>query len=692
MRTLFALLLSAAGLMAQTVETIPFRTVLLPSNEVPPVTGVNATGAGTVWVHVVRDASGNITSGSIDFQADVTFPGAVTINGFHIHRAPAGQSGDIVISTGLGAGNTVAIDASGKGQILRQVQFGTGSNQPGVDVVRDLIANPQNFYLNIHTSDNPAGVIRGQLVRADMIVLMGLMSTANENPPIANSNAAGVATVVLLRTRGDGGAVNSGYAIFNLNYTGFPADTTFTGFHIHTGGASVNGPVVLNTGIGGGANAVAVGPSGSGTLHREFEVNIASTASLNALNALFDSAPENLYINAHTPANPGGEIRAQLRRTSSAQFQINLMTANEVPPVNINASAPSAFTLYTLRNADGTVAAGTAIFDVNPRFPASTTFTGLHIHSGPAGQNGPIVIESGVSGGGNSVTFDTGNGNIYRIVTVSSQAGIDALNGILRSPDRFYMNLHTTDNPGGSARAQLAAANTLLGSIGAVTSNPLTTVKTLAPGEIFTIYGQNLARVTSDLSGFSGLTTLPPGLNGVTVTVAGIAAPLYYVSATQINAQVPLNAPAGSQPVVVTTVNGASAAFNVTIAAAAPAIYVDPVSGIGAILKNSDFSVITPANPAAVGDIVLIYATGLGQTTPSLITGGFGSGAPFQMTAPVTVAIGGQNADVIYSIASPGFAGLYQTAVRIPAGVSGTVPVVLSLGNAASNTVNITVR
>src|SRR5438105_5494403 len=87
------------------------------------------------------------------------------------------------------------------------------------------------------------------------------------------------------------------------------------------------------------------------------------------------------------------------------------------------------------------------------------------------------------------------------------------------------------------------------------------------------------------------------------------------------------------------------------IAAAAPAIYFDPVSGTGAILKNSNFSLVTPDNPAKAGDVVLIYLTGMGQTTPSLQTGNLQPGTALNNTVQPTVTIGGQNAAIVYSIA-----------------------------------------
>jgi len=93
------------------------------------------------------------------------------------------------------------------------------------------------------------------------------------------------------------------------------------------------------------------------------------------------------------------------------------------------------------------------------------------------------------------------------------------------------------------------------------------------------------------------------------------------------------------------------------------------------------------------GEVLIIWATGLGQTTPALLTGALVSFPPQSDTATVTATIGGQDAKVIYSIASPGFAGLYQIAVTMPSGVAaGTAPVVLKMGSATSATVNIAVQ
>lgn len=683
----------ATAALADTVDTIPFLAQMSPANENPP-TNINATADALVWVHVVRDSAGKVTSGSVDFNVRYRFPGATTVTGLHIHSGAAGVNGPILIPTDVGGANAVPVDATGRGAIVKQVQFPAAPTLT-VDVIQDLLNNPQNYYINIHTTENPGGAMRAQLNRADMRVLMGLMTPANENPPIVGSNAFGIPTVIALRGHDTSGAFTSGWVIFNNTFSGFPADLLLTGFHIHSGPAGVNGPVIINTGIGGGANAVSVGPTGNGTLHYDVPINsgdAAFAAETATLNGLFDN-PNAYYINMHSTANAGGEIRSQLRTADRTDFQVAMSPANEVPPITgTNASAPAKISLYNLRGNDGAIVAGSAIFDVNYRgFAPGTIFTGLHIHDGPAGTNGPVTINTGLSAD-TSVTTDTGSGNVYRIVTVAAAPGIATLTAISQNPENAYVNMHTTVNPGGVVRSQLAAANTTRPSIGAATSNPDTKTTVLAPGEIFSIYGQNLAKSTSDLSGTYLLSGLPSALNGVQVTIGGKQAPLYFVSPGQINAQVPLDVSPGPQPVVVTTANGTSAAFSVTVAATAPAIYFDPASNTAAVLKNKDYSLVTAANPATAGDVLLVYLTGLGQTTPGLQTGSLQIGSVFGSTVPITATINGQNATVLYSIASPGFAGLYQAAISVPSGVSGNQTLLIKTGTATSNAVTIPIR
>ena len=672
--TLIALLfLCSYGLMAQRAVTVIFLAVMQPSNEVPAITDTSSANA-IIYLHAIVDNAGTVVSGSVDFDISTKFSGAVTATGLHIHNAAVGINGPIVIPTDVnGTDKSLAIDATGRMRIQKQVQFPTTSPAVAVSTIQDMAANPQNYYVNIHTTVSPGGAMRGQLMPADTTVLMGLMSTKNEVPPVPLT-ASGVASVAVLRAKDASGNVAAAAALFNLDYTGFDPGTVFTGFHIHNGAAGINGPVIINTGIGSGAAAVNADPSGAGNLNYVVfmsPLDASFATEVATVNSLF-STPSQQYINIHTTTFGGGVMRDQMRATEEGNFDVTMLASNETPPITgLTATATTGIPYFLLRNADGSVAAGTMVFDVNYRgFPAGTTITGLHVHEGAAGAAGGIVFPSGVDANANKVVSDTGNGNIFKVVNISTPTAIAALNRMVANPNGFYENLHTTVNTGGAIRAQLAPP-LAKASVGGVAANA-STITTVAPGGVISIYGTNLSPIRSDLSGFntdiSGLTT---SIDGVTVTIGGVKAPLYAAFPNQINVQVPFEVAAGQQAVVVTTAAGASAAFNVTVAAVAPSVFDLDGKGLASIVKNADFSLVSAANKAKAGDVLVIYLTGLGQTTPAMTTGALVQppAGGFNNTGATTVTIGGQNAQVAYSIASPGFAGLYQVAVTVPSGV-----------------------
>jgi uncharacterized protein (TIGR03437 family) len=159
-----------------------------------------------------------------------------------------------------------------------------------------------------------------------------------------------------------------------------------------------------------------------------------------------------------------------------------------------------------------------------------------------------------------------------------------------------------------------------------------------------------------------------------------------------LNVQVPFETEPGARPIVVRFDGTASqAAASIQVASVAPFIFTYERGGI--VVRNADFSLMTPENPAAAGDIVLIYSTGLGQTTPASATGKPAAFPPAAETARVQVTIGGRAADVLYSIAAPGFVGLYQTAVRVPTGVTpGNARLSLSVSGVSSNETTVAIR
>jgi CHRD domain-containing protein len=140
-----------------------FTADLRPANEVPAVSGPEASGTGTATItfDVTRDASGNVTGGTATFVVNMSgFPAGTPINIAHIHQAPAGATGSIVFSTSLAAGEVTL--ATGSGSFTK-----SGIAPPDPTIIQAIINNPAGFYFNIHSTLNPGGVARGQLVKVN---------------------------------------------------------------------------------------------------------------------------------------------------------------------------------------------------------------------------------------------------------------------------------------------------------------------------------------------------------------------------------------------------------------------------------------------------------------------------------------------------------------------------------------------
>ena len=276
------------------------------------------------------------------------------------------------------------------------------------------------------------------------------LSPDNEvNPPagLVGLNATGSSRARITVNRDAGGTITSGVVIFDVAYQ-FPGAITLTGFHIHSGAFDANGPVVINSGLSGT-------PDTDGTGSLSFTTPTLTTAAqLAALTGLV-ATPHLYYINLHTSDFPGGAIRGQC--TSETFFyKATMLPSNEVPAVTLNASASVLVTLDVTRDSSGSITSGAIMFDVNYQFPGAVTFSGFHIHTGVAGVNGPVVLDTRTTG----IVDATGTGRLTRIISLdTTQPRLDALKAVIANPSGHYINLHTTANPGGAVRAQLSDAH-----------------------------------------------------------------------------------------------------------------------------------------------------------------------------------------------------------------------------------------
>ena len=208
----------------------------------------------------------------------------------------------------------------------------------------------------------------------------------------------------------------------------------------------------------------------------------------------------------------------------------------------------------------------------------------------------------------------------------------------------------------------------------------------IAPGELFTIFGSGLGP-----AGGAGLQLTPDGqyvtnlLAGTRVLFDGMAAPLTYVSDSQINAIVPFELAGAVTTKVQVEVQGvASSPVTIFITDSSPGVFTSPAggSGQGAVL-NQNNSANSPANPAAIGSVLQVFATGAGQTDPAGVDGQLAGDDPSIPVATVTAQIAGVDAPVEYAGSSSGLvAGVLQVNVQIPPGVptGDAVPLTLKIG------------
>jgi uncharacterized protein (TIGR03437 family) len=333
-----------------------------------------------------------------------------------------------------------------------------------------------------------------------------------------------------------------------------------------------------------------------------------------------------------------------------------------------------------------------------------------------AGDQGPATNASlnipwdvTVDGAGNLYIADAGNNRVRKVdgfglISTLTGTGQDGFAGDGGPAAEAVLNFPWGLTTDASGRIYIAdrvnnRVRLVSGSPGVVpvleensTVNSASFAKGAAPGGIVTLLG----------SGFSGSSLsastipLPRLLGDTSVTFNGIQAPLFFVSDTRIQAQVPFELSADSDvSVQVRRGNSLSASRMVSVGAVSPGIFInDPATSAGAVLHAEDFSLVSGAAPARPGEFLLIYCTGLGPVRGAL---GSGEGAPSARALTETVHlpavnIAGLSANVIHSGLVPGFVGLYQIEVQAPPGMpAGAQPVQITMQGATSNIATIAV-
>jgi len=212
-----------------------------------------------------------------------------------------------------------------------------------------------------------------------------------------------------------------------------------------------------------------------------------------------------------------------------------------------------------------------------------------------------------------------------------------------------------------------ASSSTQIGAV----SNGASFKTIFAPGMVLSVFGSELAPPGTAQG--ASLLPLPLNLAGVSASVNGVTAPLYYVSPGQLNIQIPYETGAGSAVVGVNN-NGQVASFPFQVATTAPGIFV------------GGSNQLVPSSSGKAGDTLLLFLTGDGDLTPTLPTGetpSFGtlvSNLP-RPRMPVTLTVGGLPAQIQFIGVPSGLAGVTQINFTIPAKIAtGPQQVIVAVG------------
>lgn len=239
-------------------------------------------------------------------------------------------------------------------------------------------------------------------------------------------------------------------------------------------------------------------------------------------------------------------------------------------------------------------------------------------------------------------------------------------------------------------------------AVGGVVNGASFSTQPPTAGSIGSIFGTNLASTTLVADSLP----LPTSLDGVSVQINGVAAPLFFVSADQINFQFPWESLDQTEVSITVTSNGVtSASQTIRLALFNPGIFATNSTGKGqgAIVIAATGEVAAPtesipgraARPANRGEFLSVFCTGLGAVNNPPASGAPASADPLsETTTTPSATMGGVPATVTFSGLGPGFVGLYQVNVQVPENVptGDAVGLVLTIGGVASNTVTIAVQ
>ena len=500
--------------------------------------------------------------------------------------------------------------------------------------------------MNLLVTANPAGLTAGQQYMGSLaFVANGVTQTVPVTLTVASAT---------------GGNVTASPSSLTFSYqTGgtAPAAQTVT---ISSAAGSAAIPITMSATTSSGGNWLTLGAASASTPY---------TLSVSLNSSVLSSLSANQYSGniAITPTG-GSVVNVPLTLTVTAAPTVSASPTSLTFSYNVGGATPSSQSISV--SGGGATLAFTAT--------ASTSSGGNWLSVSPTSGNTPATLSVSIGPSGLNA------GNYTGTVVVSGANGASGT---------------TTTNVTLTVTAPLPTVTQVVNSASDASADPV------SPGEVITLAGTGLGPatpvgVTLDSNGNISTTS-----GGVQVLFNGIAAPILYASSTQINCIVPYEMAGILSPFMLVKYQGqTSNAIALSVVASAPGVYTQNMQGSGpaAVYNQNGATINSPSNPEKKGNVVEIFITGEGQTSPP---GATGKVIPISSVSqlpkpllPVSVLIGGQPATVTFmgeyafyeGSQLAYFSGLLQINAIIPAATaSGNVSLVVTVGSTSSQS-NVT--
>ncbi len=388
-----------------------------------------------------------------------------------------------------------------------------------------------------------------------------------------------------------------------------------------------------------------------------------------------------------TSLTPGGATFSNVANVSDANGRVSArVTLGNVPgaiqiavtDVNNFVKNPAVFTETVNINVSGitAISGGGQTAFINQSFSAPLVVQVNGPTSQPvAGATVTFAVTSGSATLGTSNVATGGNGQASTTVTAGPTAGPITITATTNGGFSTTFNL-TANPPGPTNFSYFNGASNVANS--------------LSPGSIVTITAQGL--VSGNVTGVvSGSEFGPPPFTvaGVSVTIGNIPAPIFNVAnvngAQSVTIQVPYELAAGTLPIKISVAGGGSNNAFVTVNAVSPGFFSmvqsDGVSRAIALRPNG--TLVTAQNPAARGENIRVYLTGLGPVTPSVATGNYSpAGSDPTVTLPLVAGVNNGGVTIVQAIYARNLIGTYEITLQMPAagvGPSGAAPLSIAV-------------